>query len=241
MSLLYSKLLKITHCQFKTSHTNYLAAYSSAIFLLPNDPGYELDTLEAAQIRKIDRMIENVKLQPTDHLLEIGCGWGSFSIRAVTKTGCRVTALTLSTQQKQLFEERIAAAGLGDKITVLLCDYRSLPIPETPYDKIVSIEALECCAAEELIVYYRCVDQLLKKDGGICSVQVTTTPETVSWKNSMCQILQLITFFLEIRQSISERRRVSNPPPLYTCYKTNISKSFIPKYVRKQPKPPHPT
>lgn len=155
-------------------------SYSGAMFLLPNDPGFEQDTLEAAQIRKIDKMIENVKLQPTDHVLEMGCGWGSFSIRAATKIGCKVTAITLSVQQKKLFEERVVSAGLGQKITVLLCDYRSLPIPETPYDKLIAIESLECCAAEELNVFYRRADELLKQDGGICSVQITTMPETVS-------------------------------------------------------------
>lgn len=129
-------------------------------------------------MRKLQRFIENTHIKSTDHVLEIGTGWGSFAIRAVQQTGCRITTVTLSIEQKQLAEERIHDAGLSDRITVLLCDYRNLEVPASgPYDKIVSIEMLEAVGKEYLETYFRCIDQLLKKDGGIACFQCITMPE----------------------------------------------------------------
>ncbi|KAF2790437.1 cyclopropane-fatty-acyl-phospholipid synthase [Melanomma pulvis-pyrius CBS 109.77] len=152
--------------------------YSCPIWLpKPNKKCLD-ETLEAAQMRKLDRFINNTHIKPTDHVLEIGTGWGSFAIRAVQQTGCQVTSVTLSIEQKQLAEQRIQDAGLSDKIAVLLCDYRSLEVPTSgPYDKIVSIEMLEAVGKEYLETYFRCIDKLLKKDGGIASFQCITMPE----------------------------------------------------------------
>jgi cyclopropane-fatty-acyl-phospholipid synthase len=88
-----------------------------------------------------------------------------------------VTGLTLSKEQKQLAEERIKEAGVEDRIDVLLMDYRKLPLPERPYDKIISIEMLEAVGNEYLGTYFECVDRLLKKDGGIAVFQCITMPE----------------------------------------------------------------
>ncbi|KAK0637119.1 cyclopropane-fatty-acyl-phospholipid synthase [Bombardia bombarda] len=137
----------------------------------------EEETLESAQLTKLRTFITSAHIQPTDHVLEIGTGWGSFAIEAVRKTGCRITTLTLSKEQKALAEERIAAAGFSDRITVLLQDYRALPVPEVPYDKIVSIEMLEAVGQEFLGTYFACVDRLLKRDGGIAVFQCITMPE----------------------------------------------------------------
>jgi cyclopropane-fatty-acyl-phospholipid synthase len=145
--------------------------YSCAIFESKDE------SLETAQYRKLDRVIRQARLQPEDHVLEIGSGWGSFAIRAVQKTGCRVTTLTLSIEQKVLAEERIRASGLQDKISVVLCDYRK-HVPEKSYDKIVSIEMIEAVGKEFLETYFAKVDECLKKDGGIAVFQVITMPET---------------------------------------------------------------
>lgn len=134
------------------------------------------ETLESAQITKLHRFIEGCRIKPTDHVLEIGTGWGSFAIEAVKTTGCRVTTLTLSKEQKALAEERIAAAGLSNKIQVHLQDYRALPIPENPYDKIVSIEMLEAVGQEYLAAYFKRIHELLKEDG-IAMFQCITMPE----------------------------------------------------------------
>ena len=153
--------------------------YSCPIWLSTNDPMSQKETLQDAQERKLDRFIENARIKSTDHVLEIGTGWGSFAIRAVEKTGCRVTSLTLSKEQKELAEKFIAVAGLTDSIEVLLCDYRALPIPrQGRYDKVVSIEMLEAVGREFLSIYFECVDKLLKPEGGIAVFQCITMPET---------------------------------------------------------------
>ncbi|KAH8651028.1 cyclopropane-fatty-acyl-phospholipid synthase [Xylariales sp. PMI_506] len=135
------------------------------------------ETLEDAQMTKLQRFIDGAHIKQSDHVLEIGTGWGSFAIKAVRQTGCRVTSLTLSKEQKQLAEERIRAAGLSDRIEVKLMDYRKLEVTEKPYDKIVSIEMLEAVGKEFLATYFACVEKLLKKDGGIAMFQCITMPE----------------------------------------------------------------
>lgn len=135
------------------------------------------ESLKEAQITKLHRFIDGARIKSTDHVLEIGTGWGSFAIEAVKTTGCRVTSLTLSKEQKALAEERIRDAGLDDRIEVLLMDYRALPVPEKPYDKVVSIEMLEAVGEEYLSTYFACIDKLLKKDGGIAVFQCITMPE----------------------------------------------------------------
>lgn len=135
------------------------------------------ESLEDAQITKLHRFIDGAHIKPTDHVLEIGTGWGSFAIEAVKTTGCRVTSLTLSIEQKALAEQRIAEAGLSDKIKVQLMDYRALPVPQTPYDKVVSIEMLEAVGKEYLHTYFAMIHRVLKKDGGIAVFQCITMPE----------------------------------------------------------------
>ena len=152
--------------------------YSCPIWAPLSDSKSEKESLEAAQERKLQAFIDGTRIKSTDHVLEIGTGWGSFAIAAVGKTGCRVTSLTLSREQKELAEERIAAAGFTDRVEVLLCDYRALPMPrEGPYDKIVSIEMIEAVGYEYLETYFQCVDKLLKPQGGIACFQSITIPE----------------------------------------------------------------
>jgi cyclopropane-fatty-acyl-phospholipid synthase len=136
----------------------------------------EEESLEAAQITKLNRFIDGAHIKPTDHVLEIGTGWGSFAIEAVRRTGCRVTSLTLSIEQKAMAEKRIAAAGFRDLIEVKLMDYRALPTPKVQYDKVISIEMLEAVGREYLETYFACIHRLLKKDG-IAVFQCITMPE----------------------------------------------------------------
>jgi len=152
--------------------------YSCPIWLPKLNAKSELETLCDAQMRKLDRFIDNTHIKGSDHVLEIGTGWGSFAMRAVQRTGCKVTSLTLSIEQKELAEERIREAGMSDNISVLLCDYRSLETPESgPFDKIVSIEMLEAVGKEYLVTYFKCVNKLLKKEGGIACFQCITMPD----------------------------------------------------------------
>lgn len=153
--------------------------YSCAIWLPTSDPKSLFQSLEDAQDLKLQYFINAAKIKPSDHVLEIGTGWGSFALAAVRTTDCQVTSLTLSREQKELAEERIAAAGLQSHIEVLLCDYRALPTPaQGLYDKIVSIEMLEAVGREYLDTYFECVHKLLKPDGGIAVFQCITMPES---------------------------------------------------------------
>lgn len=130
--------------------------YSSAIF------ESEGASLHDAQLAKIERACVKLDLQPSDHLLEIGSGWGALAMHAARKYGCRVTTVTLSPAQLSLARERIAAAGLSDRIQVLLADYRDLG---GHYDKIVSIEMIEAIGHRQYAAYFAKASQLLRPQG----------------------------------------------------------------------------
>jgi cyclopropane-fatty-acyl-phospholipid synthase len=130
--------------------------YSSAIF------EREDATLGEAQVAKLERICQTLDLKPTDHLLEIGTGWGALAIHAALAYGCRVTTTTVSREQHRLASERVRAAGLEDKIEVLLSDYRDL---RGRYSKLVSIEMIEAVGHEYLDDYFRACGALLAPDG----------------------------------------------------------------------------
>jgi cyclopropane-fatty-acyl-phospholipid synthase len=119
------------------------------------------DTLESAQHRKNSTLLDRLDLAPGDHLLEIGCGWGSLAIEAA-KRGARVVGLTLSTEQKAWAEERIAAAGLGDRIEIRLQDYRDI---DESFDSIASVEMVEAVGTRYWPAYLDCLARNLKPGG----------------------------------------------------------------------------
>ncbi|KAJ7928068.1 CFS1-like protein [Mycena leptocephala] len=137
------------------------------------------DELYEAQIRKLSHIIDKAKIQPGHRILEIGSGWGSMAILiAQTVAGTTVDTLTLSVQQQSLARERIAAAGLTDRITVHLMDYRNMPAEwEGAFDRVVSIEMIEAVGSEFLVGYWKTVDWAMKPVGGVGCVQVITIPE----------------------------------------------------------------
>ncbi len=130
--------------------------YSSAIF------ESEDDTLEVASTRKLDRICQKLDLGPQHHVLEIGTGWGGFALHAAKHYGCRVTTTTISREQHDLARERINAAGLTDRVTLLLEDYRDL---QGQFDRVVSIEMIEAIGHQYLDTYFATVNRLLKADG----------------------------------------------------------------------------
>eukprot|EP00180_Rhodochaete_pulchella_P003594 Plantae.Rhodophyta-Rhodochaete_pulchella.ctg62775.p1 GENE.Plantae.Rhodophyta-Rhodochaete_pulchella.ctg62775~~Plantae.Rhodophyta-Rhodochaete_pulchella.ctg62775.p1 ORF type:complete len:611 (+),score=78.20 Plantae.Rhodophyta-Rhodochaete_pulchella.ctg62775:81-1835(+) len=130
-------------------------------------------TLDEAQWSKLDKIIDNARIQSHHHVLEIGFGWGECAIRMVQRTGCRVTGLTLSKEQLALAEQRAEEAGVGGHINFLLCDYRTMT---GKFDRIVSIEMIEAVGHEFLGPYFAALDRLLTDDG-LAVVQVITTPE----------------------------------------------------------------
>lgn len=132
-------------------------------------------SLHQAQLNKLDALIEKAEICESDHVLEIGCGWGSFAMRAVEKKGCRVTGLTLSKEQLAEATARVKAAGLQDNITLLFCDYRDCP-GEGTYDKIVSCEMIEAVGHEHLEAYFRVLGRMVKP-GGKIALQVIAGPD----------------------------------------------------------------
>jgi cyclopropane-fatty-acyl-phospholipid synthase len=141
--------------------------YSAAIFPKADS------TLHEAQINKLKTICERLKLEKTDHLLEIGTGWGALAIYAAENYGCRVTTTTLSNEQFKLANERIKEKGLEDKISVVLKDYRDL---EGTYDKLVSVEMVEAVGHEYLPDYFSSCSRLLSPSG-IFLMQVITIPD----------------------------------------------------------------
>ena len=130
--------------------------YSCGIF------EHENTTLEAASIAKYDRICRKLQLHPEDHVIEIGGGWGGFSIHAAKNYGCRVTTTTISDEQYALAEKRIAASGLSHRIRLLRKDYRHLG---GKFDKLVSIEMIEAVGHQYLNTFFQICSRLLKANG----------------------------------------------------------------------------
>lgn len=130
-------------------------------------------SLQEAQEAKYERLCRQLCLQPQDHVLEIGSGWGGNAIYMASMYGCRVTTLTISEEQFKMVNDRIAAAGLQDKVTVLLQDYRTM---RGSFDKIVSVEMLEAVGHKFLKAYFTQCNNLLKRNG-ILAIQVITCPD----------------------------------------------------------------
>jgi cyclopropane-fatty-acyl-phospholipid synthase len=141
--------------------------YSSALFASPDQ------SLADAQRNKYRVIAERAGLRGGEHVLEIGSGWGGFALYAAGELGCRVTSITISPAQHALATDRIAAAGLADRATVELRDYRDI---RGTYDAVVSIEMLEAVGAEYYEAYFEAVDRALRP-GGRFSLQTIAFPD----------------------------------------------------------------
>jgi len=146
-------------------------SYSSAIFSDPQQ------SMEAAQTLKYKSMVDEMGVQPGDHVLEIGCGWGGFAEYAAAERGLQVTCLTISEEQFKYAVERIEKAGLSDKVTFKLQDYRD----ETGvYDGIASIEMFEAVGEKYWPVYFETVRERLKP-GKTATLKIITVAHR-RWK-----------------------------------------------------------
>jgi cyclopropane-fatty-acyl-phospholipid synthase len=139
-------------------------AYSCGIFQ------HEEATLHEASIAKFDAVCRKLALTPSDHLVEIGTGWGGLAIHAAEQYGCRVTTTTISREQHDFAKEKIAARGLQERITLLFSDYRDLT---GQYDKLVSIEMIEAVGAKYLDTYFAKCASLLKPTGAMLLQAIT--------------------------------------------------------------------
>jgi cyclopropane-fatty-acyl-phospholipid synthase len=138
--------------------------YSSAIY------PHKDSTLEEASLEKIHRICRKLDLRPEDRLLEIGTGWGGFAVVAARDYGCHVTTVTISEEQFDYAMQRILEAGLEDRITVLLRDYREM---EGQFDKLVSIEMIEAVGVEHLETYTEACGRLLAPHGRMLLQAIT--------------------------------------------------------------------
>ena len=140
--------------------------YSSALFKTPDD------TLEQASRNKLERICQRLQLQPSDHLLEIGTGWGGLALHAARNYGCRVTTTTISPKQHDHAARLVAASESRQAITLLQEDYRDL---HGEFDKLVSIEMIEAVGREFLELYFQTCHRLVKP-GGRMVIQAIVMP-----------------------------------------------------------------
>ena len=141
--------------------------YSSAVF----EPGD--NDLASAQTRKYRLLAERAGVQPGDEVLEIGCGWGGFAEYAAKELGCRVTGLTISKEQFDFATERMREAGLEDRVTIAMRDYRD---EKGVFDRIVSIEMFEAVGEGFWPTFFRQMRERLRP-GGTAGLQVITIAE----------------------------------------------------------------
>jgi cyclopropane-fatty-acyl-phospholipid synthase len=180
-TLLRSLKNRLSHNHVKRNKKNILAHYdlSNALFERFLDPSMlyssaifanEEQSLEAAQHNKLRLICERLALKPTDHLLEIGTGWGALALYAAQEYGCQVTTTTISEAQYTHTEDLIKQRGLQDRITLCRQDYRHLT---GSYDKIVSIEMIESIGHHYFTRYFKTCDHLLKKGGTLLLQAIT--------------------------------------------------------------------
>lgn len=138
--------------------------YSSAVFPTKDTPLHE------ASMNKVALIVGKLKLKPTDHLVEIGTGWGTLAIYAAKTYGCKVTTTTISTEQYKYAVEKVKEAGLEARVKVLFEDYRKLT---GVYDALVSVEMIEAVGLDHLDTYFEKCSSLVKKDG-VMALQAIT-------------------------------------------------------------------
>jgi cyclopropane-fatty-acyl-phospholipid synthase len=159
--------------------------YSAAIFSPENI------SLEAASNKKLQVICDKLDLKPTDHVVEIGTGWGGFAIYAAKQYGCKVTTTTISKQQFDEANQRVIAENLQEKITLLLNDYRDL---KGQFDKLVSIEMIEAVGHQFYDVYFKKCASLLKPDGMALIQAITITDQRFEAAKNSVDFIQRYIF-----------------------------------------------
>jgi cyclopropane-fatty-acyl-phospholipid synthase len=173
--------------------------YSSAIYPR-EDAG-----LDEAAVHKLDVVCRKLQLQPGDHLLEIGTGWGGLAVHAAKHYGCRVTTTTISKAQHEVAVQRARDAGVADRITFLLDDYRVLT---GSYDKLVSIEMIEAVGHAWMDTYFEKLSSLLKPQGLALIQAITITDQRHDAALKSVDFIQRYIFpggFLPCVSSIADR------------------------------------
>jgi cyclopropane-fatty-acyl-phospholipid synthase len=159
--------------------------YSSAVYADAHMP------LVQASENKLAQICQWLQLTASDHLLEIGSGWGSMAIYAAQHYGCRVTTITLSQQQYDFAYQRIQALGLADRVEIRLQDYRAL---SGQFDKIVSIEMVEAVGHEYLATYFQQCNRLLKTNGLMLLQCITIADQRAAFSRRHVDFIQTHIF-----------------------------------------------
>ena len=183
-------------------------AYSCAYYHTPDEE------LEQAQRNKFERICRKLELKPTDHLLEIGTGWGGFAAYAAANYGCRITTTTISRQQHDYAQQLFASMGeTGERITLLLEDYRNL---QGQFDKIVSIEMFEAVGLKYYDTYFGACDRLLRPNGLMVLQTITMNEQKFPVYRKRCDWIQKYIFpgselasVAEIGKSLGRRTKMS--------------------------------
>jgi cyclopropane-fatty-acyl-phospholipid synthase len=184
--------LKNIHAHYDLSNdlfTSFLdketLMYSSAIYDAVAAPSPQRGlvfrgTLEEAQWRKLDTLLDRAQVKPGQKLLDIGFGWGGLSLHAAKKYGCKVTGITLSVEQKALAMKRVKSEGLEDLITFEVIDYRVFARRKDnrgAFDRVLSCEMIEAVGHDHLVEFYWAVEQVLAPNGVLVMEAITTTEE----------------------------------------------------------------
>jgi cyclopropane-fatty-acyl-phospholipid synthase len=143
----------------------------------------EDDSLETAQVQKLDHILDKLMLKPGERFLDIGCGWGALILRAAKQYGAFATGITLSKEQFAYARERIRAEGLQDRCTVELRDYRDLPGTGV-FDKIASVGMFEHVGLRNLEGYFAKIRSLLADDGMVMNHGITASDPDSGWVGS---------------------------------------------------------
>jgi len=192
-------------------------AYSCGIYPAPS--------LADAQRAKFEALCNALDLRAEDHLLEIGCGWGGMAIHAARTRGCRVTAITVSREQQRLARERVAQAGLADRVTIEYRDYRDLD-DATTYDKIVSIEMLEAVGFEFLRGYFATCQRALAPGGKLAIQSITMPDERFSTYRTRVDWMQTYVFPGSLIPSLGAIRDAAGASGLTIDQATDIGPSY---------------
>ena len=205
-SLLSRPLLKMFHFLNRNSRRgsarNIAAHYDlgNALYELMLDPTMayscgifesEANTLEQASIAKFEAVCRKLRLGPGDRVVEIGTGWGGLALHAAAHYGCHVTTTTISREQHDYTREKIARAGLGDRITLLLEDYRDL---RGRYDKAMSIEMIEAVGADYLDTYLAKCAALLEPHGAMLLQAITLQDQFYEQARKSVDYIQRFVF-----------------------------------------------
>ena len=192
-------------------------AYSCAI--------YPAASLADAQRAKLDRLCDWLDLSPRDHLLEIGCGWGGMAIHAARTRGCRVTAITISREQHALATAAVARAGLADRVSIQLRDYRTL---DGRFDKIVSIEMLEAVGYEFMPRFFDICARLLRPGGALALQSITMPDERFDAYRRRVDWMQTYIFPGSLIPSVPVIERAASPAGFALAKSDDIGPHYAP-------------